>query len=221
MSLPSLSRDALDVVAQHVGRDWRSANGYYDPAETEMDDRWERMIFPFIAGVDFEVCLDLAAGHGRNTRKLLEEPGCNRVYVVDINEENISFCANRFGSEGRVSLMKNDGFSIPELSDGSLTLFYCFDAMVHFDSDIVRSYLAEAKRLIKPENGAAFLHHSNYTGNPGGDVHDNPAWRNFMSAELMSHYAIKEGLIVQKQLKLDWTHDGSFTDCFSLLRRAS
>ena len=40
-----------------------------------------------------------------------------------------------------------------------------------------------------------------------------------MSKELLAHYALKEGLEVLRQEPLDWAGDGSFIDCFSLLRR--
>lgn len=178
------------------------------------------MIRPFIMGSDFQTCVDLAAGHGRNTRKLLEEPGCTKVYVVDINQENIDFCLDRFRQEPRVVCVRNDGVKIGAVPSESITLFYCFDSMVHFDSDIVRSYLSEIRRVLQPGTGRAFLHHSNYTGNPGGDVHDNPHWRNFMSAEMFAHYSAKEGLRPEKQLKLDWNHDLSYLDCFTLLSRS-
>ena len=35
--------------------------------------------------------------------------------------------------------------------------------MVHFDSDVVRAYLKEFRRILKP-GGHGFCHHSNYTG---------------------------------------------------------
>ena len=54
---------------------------------------------------------------------------------------------------------------------------------------------------------------------PGGDFQAQPQWRNFMSKELLAHYALKEGLEVLRQEPVDWVGDGSLIDCFSLLRR--
>lgn len=214
----------LEAIAAYVGRDWTSARkgalDYYDAAEGEMDSRWTTLLWPFLEGCNFETCVDLAVGHGRNTAKLLQQKDCQKVYCVDINQDNINFCSERFADEPRVVCIKNNGANLPEIPPYSITMFYCFDAMVHFDSDIVRSYLAEIARLLAPIEGRAFLHHSNYTGNPGGDVHKNPHWRNFMSAELMKHYAAKEGLAVEKQQLLDWNWDGTNIDCFTLLRHA-
>ena len=74
-----------------------------------------------------------------------------------------------------------------------MTFLYCFDSMVHFDSDVVRAYLREFRRVLRP-GGTGFCHYSNYTGNPTGSYRDHPGWRNFMSVELFEHYAAKEGL---------------------------
>ncbi|HEY1707541.1 MAG TPA: class I SAM-dependent methyltransferase [Rhizomicrobium sp.] len=217
----SLANRSLDWLADFVGQDWKGDVQYYSASEGEMDRRWTAMIWPFVQDCDFRHCLDLAAGHGRNTRKLLELRSCRKVYVVDINQDNIDFCVARFQGEPRVVLIRNDGVRIPEVAPGSITMFYCFDAMVHFDSDVVRSYLAEVRRLLEPTVGRAFLHHSNYIGSPGGDFHDSPHWRNFMSIELMAHYAAKEGLVVEKQRKIDWNRDQNYIDAFTLLRLAS
>jgi SAM-dependent methyltransferase len=211
--------ETLARLAAVVGSDWRNAVDYYRAAEDDLDRRWAHQIWPFIMGSNFEVCVDLAAGYGRNTVRLLQQPGCRRVYCVDTNIENIEFCRTRFSDDPRVVCIKNDGASIPEIPTGSVTMFYSFDAMVHFDSDIVRAYLGEMARLLHADAGLAFLHHSNYGRNPGGDVHDNPHWRNFMTAELFKHYAGKEGLTTLKQALVDWSHDGTNSDCFSLLRK--
>jgi SAM-dependent methyltransferase len=213
----SLADRDLDWLAQFAGQDWRGEVKYFSTAEAEMDQRWSKLVWPFIGHCDFRDCLDLAAGHGRNTRKLLEIAGCRSVHVVDINQDNVDFCAARFRGEPRVTCIRNDGFTIPQVAPKSITMFYCFDAMVHFDSDVVRSYLAEIRRVLDPATGRAFLHHSNYTGRPGGDFHDSLHWRNFMSVELMAHYAAKEGLAVEKQLKIDWNRDQTHIDAFTLL----
>jgi ubiquinone/menaquinone biosynthesis C-methylase UbiE len=72
-----------------------------------------------------------------------------------------------------------DGRSLP-LPGAAATFLFCFDSMVHFDSDVVRAYLREARRVLRP-GGHAFLHHSNTMAHPGGDFRAQPHWRNFMS----------------------------------------
>jgi ubiquinone/menaquinone biosynthesis C-methylase UbiE len=212
--------DHLHTVAEEIGRFWRD-NPYYDLAEGEMDNRWRHLLAPWVAGLDFRVCVDLAAGHGRNTRKLLEQPGCERVYCIDINEENAAFCRERFADDPRVVVVRNDGCTIPQVADESVTCFYSFDALVHVDSDVMRSYLGEIRRVLDPD-GLGFIHHSNLTAFPGRSPYHNqlnPASRNFMSLELFTHYAAKEGLRVLRQEAIDWLNDGSYTDGFSLVHR--
>jgi hypothetical protein len=90
--------------------------------------------------------------------------------------------------------------------------------MVHFDSDVVRAYIAEFARVVRP-GGHVFCHHSNYSGNPTGDFRAVLAWRNFMTKELFAHYAAKEGFEVVSQRVIDWLGDHSDIDCFSLLKK--
>lgn len=208
----------LLIAAQQIGRDWKSSP-YYNRAEQGMERQWTKMVWPFLTGekeggIDFSTTVELAAGHGRNSAKLL--PLTDKLHLVDINVENISFLRERFGKEPKVEYHINNGYSLPFLADHTVSFIYCFDAMVHFDSDVVRSYLREFARILIP-GGRAFAHHSNYIGNPGGDLHRNPAWRNFMSQELFAHYAAKEGLSIIRQKKVDWQWDRTFIDCFTLL----
>jgi SAM-dependent methyltransferase len=209
----------LISVAQQIGRDWKSSP-YYDGAEKRMERQWREMVWPFLTGlqevgIDFSTTVELAAGHGRNSAKLL--PLAGKLHLVDINSENVAFLRERFASDPKVEYHINNGYSLPFIDVHKASFIYCFDAMVHFDSDVVRAYLREFARILVP-GGHAFAHHSNYVGNPGGDPHRNPAWRNFMSQELFIHYACKEGLSVVRQKKIDWQWDGTFIDCFTLLR---
>ena len=59
--------------------------------------------------------------------------------------------------------------TLADIPDGEATFVYSFDAMVYFDSDVVRAYLAEFRRVLAP-SGTGFCHYSNYTGNPAGSA---------------------------------------------------
>lgn len=205
----------LARLAEDVGADWKHPPYYYDSAEQYMEDAWTHTIWPFISQCDFSCVVDLAAGHGRNTRKLREIS--NKLYVVDINEENIQFCRERFAGDDKIIFIQNDGCTLNGISDEEVTLIYCFDAMVHFDSDIVRAYLSEFHRVLKP-GGYGFCHHSNYDKNPGEQFRDNPGWRNFMSQPLFIHYCVKENLEVVRSRIIDW--DTPSQDCLTLFRKS-
>jgi ubiquinone/menaquinone biosynthesis C-methylase UbiE len=214
---PPAQADDLETLARKVGRNWVKSK-YFDNAEPDMKRQWDGLIYPFIRDCDFSSVVDLAAGHGRNSEMLRTMAG--KIYVVDINVENIDFCRERFAGNNLFTFVTNNGIDLSGLGDASITLVYCFDAMVHFDSDVVRAYLKEFKRVLKP-GGRAFCHHSNYTKNPGGNIRDNPAWRNFMSESLMAHFAIKEGLKVVRTKIVPWgeTEGERELDCFTLLEK--
>ena len=186
---------------------------YFDAAEPDMDKQWENLIWPMLKdrGIDFHCVLDLAAGHGRNSAKLRQY--ADRIIIVDINQENIDACKKRFKGDDRFVYFKNDGISLRGVRNKSVTFVYTFDSMVHFDSDVVREYLGEFYRVLKP-GGYGFCHHSNYTDNPSGDFKKTFHWRNFMSKELFAHYCAKEGLTIVEQRVIDWSCEK--LDCLSL-----
>lgn len=217
MSGGGATRPPPDVLraAAEVGAHWRNSP-YHREAEAFAAEQWAWLVEPFLAdAVDFSRTLDLAAGQGRNAARLL--PRARELWLVDILAENIAACRARFGADPRLRYHVNDGASLPCVPHAALTLVFCFDSMVHFDSDVVRAYLHEFARVLAP-GGHAFLHHSNHAANPGGDYRDSPAWRNFMTRELMAHWAAKAGLEVVRQQPVDWLGDGGALDCLTLLR---
>jgi ubiquinone/menaquinone biosynthesis C-methylase UbiE len=210
------NRGGVLALAKSVGDDWKESI-YYDLAEKDIDWLWDGIVWPILKSCDLSLVIDIAAGHGRNTRKLLEA-GAGVVIVSDINIENIEFCRRRFAKDPRVSYLLTNGVQLAGLADASITTVYSFDAMVHFDSDVIRSYLREFRRVLRP-GGRAFLHHSNFSGLPTSDFRVAPShWRNFMSKELFAHYAVKEGLLVVEQHLVDWG-GVRHLDCVSLLAK--
>ena len=203
----------LTKAVDDVAKDWKRA-AYYDEAEHGIEQQWTSLIWPRIKHCNFDVVVDLAAGHGRNSRKLLEH--AKALYVVDVNEENVSFCRSRFAAEGNVTVFRNNGYTLAPIADGTVSLLYCFDAMVHFDSDVIRNYLADIHRVLRV-GGHAFLHHSNMSANPTGSHRDTPGWRHFMTRELMAHWAHKAGFAIESQHVFDWRP--GISDCFTVLRR--
>jgi ubiquinone/menaquinone biosynthesis C-methylase UbiE len=209
-----VTEDALRAAAAYAGDPWIPENPYFAQAEPVMARVWSDMVQPFLRGSDLACVLDLATGHGRNAAQLLAH-GARRVILVDIQPGNIETCRRRFGDDPRVAYLVNNGYDLRAVGDSSVTLLYCFDAMVHFDSDVVRAYLAEARRVLVP-GGRAFLHHSNYQ--QGHDWRAAPHSRAYMSKTLMAHYALKEGLTVVRQRVIDWGGVERL-DCLSLLAR--
>lgn len=209
------SAEKLRALAKFSGDPWQPKNKYFDQAEESMDYLWDKRIWPFISDSDFSRSVDLAAGKGRNSEKLA--PIARELYIMDINVGLVDFCRDRFRDYKQTQYAVGNGFDLQPIPDRWATFVYCFDAMVHFDSDVVRSYIRDLTRVLAP-GGRAFLHHSNLTSS-GADWTKNPKARNFMSAELFKHYCEKEGITVLKQQIIDWG-DAKNIDCLSLVEQS-
>lgn len=190
----------LAKLAAYSGDPWKSSNPYFSHAEQHMDASWENHIKGFIENCDLTHVVDLACGHGRNIVKLL--PLSTAVIGIDIQESNIEVCRKRFHDEPKALFFKNNGYDISEISSGWATLIYTFDAMVHFEPEVIQSYLLDFHRALRP-GGRAFLHHSNYTG--GRDWRTNPHSRNYMSTDMMQGFVAAAGLSIVRQKIIDWS----------------
>lgn len=210
-------RDSALETAIEEGFFWGDnvAKTYFEQAEKDMEYHWTRFVEPFINDIEYDVVLDLAAGHGRNSAILAGR--ARRVICVDINPDNIAVLNRRFTDKNKFRIIQNDGVSLDAIPTNEVDLVYCFDSMVHFDLEIIQLYIKEIHRILRP-SGHAFLHCSNYTRNPGGDFRKNPHWRNFFSAEILLHLAQRSGLIVSKIAKTPWGGIEDL-DCMALLHR--
>jgi ubiquinone/menaquinone biosynthesis C-methylase UbiE len=139
------------------------------------------------------------------------------VYVMDVNEENINFCVERFRNSTCVHPTVNNGNDFGPIKSESVSAIFCYDAMVHFEYDAVISYLKDAFRILVP-GGRGLFHHSNYDRSPGALYTENPGWRNFMSKELFAHIASRSGFRILEQSVINWD-GGRKLDCISLIEK--
>lgn len=184
---------------------------YFKLAEASLERHWAYFIEPVIGTRRYGTAIDLAIGWGRNTEKLRHV--CDQVIGVDINQECIDHCAERFKGADNVSLLKTDGTQFTDIDDASVDLVYCFDAMVHFQPEVVDAYVAEFARVLKP-GGFGFIHHSNWTQALGGNFQEQPHWRNYMSNSLFGYLVHREGLTMMDQRIVSWDESipGAETD---------
>ena len=209
-----ITDEQLRELAVYSGEPWTPDSRYFPDAEASMEQLWRQMVLPFIEGSDFSHTIDLAAGHGRNSAILCTL--ADRLTIMDIQPGNIEVCKKRLAGRKGIEFYVNNGFDLRPVRDGEVTLVYCFDAMVHFDSDVVRSYLRDTLRVLTP-GGRGFFHHSNFTR--GHDWRTNTGGRAFMSKELFEHYALKEGLNVLSQEVITWSGETDI-DCLTLVERS-
>lgn len=207
-----------------IGHDWKE-HAYYNRADHDdwMEPFWRsqstfRRLFERL---DTRVVIELACGHGRHTAYLLhsEIPSnkIERVYLIDINEENIEFCKKRFVDLDFVFTAINNGYDLKPIQNESVSAIFCYDAMVHFEYDAVISYLIDALRVLVP-GGRALFHHSNYDRSPGADYSSNPSGRNFMSKNLFAHIARRAGFKILAQSPINWGMVRNL-DCISLIEK--
>ena len=205
-------------MTNRVAAHWENAP-YYDKVEPEemLSLFWgeHSVFFHLFQKMDLAHTVELACGHGRHVRKYLHQ--CDSLVLADILQKNIDFCMRRFKSFDNIEYLVTSENTFRPLEDASKTAIFSYDAMVHFELPDVSSYLADTCRVLTP-GGKALFHHSNYTANPGGFYQENPHWRNFMSADIFAHLAIRAGLRVVSQNVIRWGEHQNI-DCVSLCQK--
>jgi ubiquinone/menaquinone biosynthesis C-methylase UbiE len=210
----------LSTIVARDAMHWGNnvATSYHGVASSHMDGLWNSTIWPVLSRheSDLSTTMDFACGYGRNAKKL-HEAGAGPITLVDVNPENIAYCEAHLVPLGGYETFLNNGFDLSGVPAGRFTHVYSFDAMVHFDLEIVLTYIAEFARVLKPL-GTAFIHHSNFTEHPGAPFQDNPHWRNFMSDTIFRHASIRNGFEILEQKTISWgTAEG--IDCITVMRR--
>jgi ubiquinone/menaquinone biosynthesis C-methylase UbiE len=203
--------------------------------------QWFGAILPRISSfVPAGTILEIAPGFGRWTtflRKL-----CRELIVVDLAARCIEKCRERFASDSHISYFVNDGTSLGMVEDGSVDFIFSFDSLVHAEDSVLRTYMAEFSRKLRP-NGVAFIHHSNLGEYErlvrvesqlskvpklvGGlsrlGLVDNVVchWRaRTMTAEKMETFANEYNLQCVSQELVNWRTKSATIDCFSTIVRA-
>jgi len=194
------SPSALASSAAISGNPFKDSE-YFELAEKSLERHWKYFIEPVIGEQRFGLTIDLAIGWGRNTEMLRRIS--DRVIGVDINQECIDHCAERFKDADNVDFIKTDGTELAGVADNSVDLMYCFDAMVHFQPEVVDAYVAEFSRVLKP-GGLGLIHHSNWTQALGGNFQEQPHWRNYMCAEMFAYFVHRDGLKMLEQRIIGW-----------------
>ena len=207
----SLEKD-ISVVAEA----W-AASRYYVEAE-----QWTHLFWAestpfrrFFNRLDLTSVVELACGHGRHAANIVRAAGS--ITMIDIFDQNLEACRNRLGGYPNVSFVKGDGSTFRPVEDNSTTAVFCYDAMVHFSPEMVRAYLEDAARILRP-GGMALFHHSNYPAPPDRHYGKNPHARNHMTLALFAGMAEHAGLPVTEAVTLPWGGVADL-DCLSLLTK--
>lgn len=205
-------------MRESIAKDWSSAS-YYDIAEEKqhIDIFWGKFS-PFMHLFSFLDCtniVELACGHGRHVPYYIDKS--KAITLIDVNETNISFCRQRFSDKENITYSTNTGNDFAMIGDGAVSAVFCYDAMVHFELSDIIDYLNDSYRILQ-KGGKILFHHSNYSATPGRIYKENPHWRNFNSAEIFAHFAMRAGFLIMNQNVVSWGHTHCL-DCISLCQK--
>lgn len=171
--------------------------------------------------------VEIAAGHGRWTEHLLRRAG--HVTIVEVDQDCLDACVERFAGTDNLATYLTDGWAVPVVPDRSVDFIWSFDSMVHMPPEVVRGYLGEIARTLRP-GGIAVLHHAGlshwslplahltkYAGRPGRAIQRlagqgrlrHGGSRSAVSRQSMHKWVTDAGLVVEAQTQA-WGDEHQF-----------
>ena len=118
---------------------WNNVDTWIDDGEEwsdhfeTTDNLWDVIILPKIKPYIKGDVLEIAPGHGRITRKLLESN--INLDILDLSDTCIERCRKRF--------------DLTDINSNSKDFIISFDSFVHMHEEVINSYLSEINRVLK------------------------------------------------------------------------
>ncbi|MGE0445987.1 MAG: class I SAM-dependent methyltransferase [Vicinamibacterales bacterium] len=200
----------LENQARWTEHPWEREGHEWSPGQAAAGGEmlWWRGLLPRIAThLPAASILEIGPGFGRWTQHLLHQ--CDQLTAIDLTERCVEHCRVKFASHPGFTAWTNDGESLDVVPDESVDFVFSFDSLVHAEAPVLRSYLRQLARKLRP-GGTGFIHHSNLralTG-PTGTVPPwltRTNWRGqTMSARLFREYCAEAGLRCQTQEVINW-----------------
>lgn len=217
-----VNRSNIDVI--NWGREFcgffhkRGMNGYFENVERKesIDLFWRKdtEFYKMFCNLDLENVVELACGRGRHVPQYIES--ARHITLVDILNENIEYCKQRFRDKDNISYYCNNGFNLERLDSNSYSALFTYDAMVHFELIDVYNYLQDIYRILTP-GAYALFHHSNNTRDYKLSFENASHGRNYMSKDLFAYLAYRCGFEIIDQKVIDFVEPE--LDCISLIRK--
>lgn len=186
-------------------------NDYFRSAEGDLslNKFWgaESKFRQLFEQLDLTNVIELACGRGRHVPQYIDRAGA--VTLVDILQENMDFCENRFKEYSNISYYCNNGYNLEKLENEKYSSLFTYDAMVHFEmKDIYR---------VLVHGGKVLIHHSNNHSDYKASFANAPGGRGFMSKDIFAHLAHRSGFEIVEQQVIDWGVKD--LDCITLLEK--
>lgn len=175
----------------------------------------DSVFYKYFEQLDLHNVIELACGRGRHVPYYIDF--ADKVTLVDILEENMIFCRERFKDIAKIDYYKNNGFNLEKLASNHYTSLFTYDSMVHFEMMDVYEYLKDIYRVLV-NGGRALFHHSNYTANYKADFAHAPHARCFMNKDIFAYLACRAGFEILEQTVIDWENEKAL-DCITLLEK--
>jgi ubiquinone/menaquinone biosynthesis C-methylase UbiE len=207
----------------HHGEEW--SGGWGGSAM-----QWYAAILPRIFRfLPAQRILDLGAGQGRFAQFLKDY--AETLVLVDLSENCIEACKQRFAKDSNIEYFVNDGKSLNMIENDSIDFVFSHDALVFVEEDDFREYVTQLAVKIK-KDGLAFLHHSNlgqywyYKRCSPNTIKilkklkfiEDDHWRAYtVSADKVRQMCNEVGLECIVQELIPWCTKKTFVDCYSLI----
>lgn len=211
---------SLDVNKRLWKRyDWSQAGEEWSANWGDTYNLWNAVLLPRIGPFLGAVrAVEIGPGYGRLTAFLKDR--CASLVLVDIADNCIEFCRQRFAADTHLEFWVNNGCSLSMLPDASIDVVFSFDSLVHADMEVLTAYLREIERVLKI-GGRAMLHHSNLAAltEPlaGGNNHLRAPDVSAQSVRAaLAHHL---GLECRVQELISWDASDRLLDCISSLVR--
>lgn len=194
LGLPGLNSAGLNKLIWEAW-DWTAEGEEWTPSPEWKESVLRKILRRHIPAGG--VVVEIGPGGGRWTGALLEN--ADRLFAVDISEECLRVCGERFEGCEKIEFVLTPGDSLPGIADGVADAIWSFDVFVHINRKEVEGYAAEFARVLRP-GGTGVVHHGTVGGKNGG-------WRSDLTAQGMLDCLRGAGLEVVEQFR-EWTDGG-------------
>lgn len=210
--------------------DWSQKGEEWSTAWGGSESQWRWALLPRIQKfLPAGTILEIGTGWGRWTHYLKSQ--CDRLIGVDLSDNGIQSCKQRFADQTHLTFHLNDGKSLAMIPDATVDFVFSFDSLVHAEADVLQAYIVQLVAKLKP-NGVGFIHHSNLGAYrryysmkrmiPRGTgllwkmgLLDNDGLRAMsVSADFFESCALKAGLQCIRQEVINWSSK-RLIDCLS------
>lgn len=198
-----------EFMWSNEGHEWSKSFG-------TTENLWNNYIFDDVKEFRGKKILEIAPGFGRMTQFL--SILASELIVVDLNPLCIQKTKEKMGHHV-LAYFVNNGNDLTGIRDNSQDLVFSFDSFVHIHKNVIRDYISEIHRVLKP-GGKSYIHHSWLLG--GEDLSFlNIAGRSSMTPDIFKSMVEESGMrvIEQKTIKFEGVGVWDGTDSITIFEK--